>query len=152
MSPVTTTARPLEAAPTDPAPGRWRRLVSPAGVAAAALAATAYVHAVDPNQPGHYPVCPSYALAGIYCPGCGMLRATHDLTHLDLAGAMARNPLAPLFLAALVAAWALWVRSRWTGRRVTWTPPTWAPYVIGGLVVALVVARNVPGWTWLSPA
>ena len=72
---------------------RVRRLALPGMVAAAAALGTAYVASVDPNQPGHYPLCPTYALAGIYCPGCGMLRATHDLAHLDVAGAFARNPL-----------------------------------------------------------
>ena len=26
------------------------------------------------TRPGHYPLCPTYALVGIYCPGCGMLQ------------------------------------------------------------------------------
>lgn len=142
----------LEAAPTDSMTGRWRRLASPMGVAAAVGMATVYVHAVDPNQPGHYPLCPTYAIAGIYCPGCGMLRATHDLTHLDFAGAMARNPIAPLVLLAMVAAWGAWVWSRWTGRRITWTPAPWVPYAIAAVFVAFTIARNIPGWDWASPA
>jgi hypothetical protein len=142
----------LGAVRTYPTTGRWRRLVPPLVTMAALAAATAYVHAVDPNDPGHYPVCPTYALAGIYCPGCGMLRATHDLTHLDLAGAMARNPLAPLVLIAIIGGLSAWAWSRWTGRRIALTPAPWAPWVIGSLVVLLTVARNVPGWTWLSPA
>ena len=142
----------LEAAPTDPATGRWRRLAPPLLLAAGVAAATVYVHQVDPNQPGHYPLCPSYAIAGIWCPGCGMLRATHDLTHLDLAGAMARNPIAPAVLLGMVLLWLAWTWSRWTARPIRWQPGTWSPYVVGGLVLAFTIARNVPGWTWLSPA
>lgn len=141
-----------EAAPTTTSGSRWRRLVRPALVAGGVTAATGYVSAVDPNQPGHYPVCPTYALAGIYCPGCGMLRATHDLTHLDLAGAMARNPLAPFLLAALVLLFVVWARARWRGRPLTWDPPRWMPWVLAAGFVAYTVARNVPGWTWVSPA
>ena len=131
---------------------RPRRLAFPAVVGAATVALTGYVAAVDPNQPGHYPLCPTYALAGVYCPGCGMLRATHDLAHGDLAGALQRNPIAPFVLAGLVALFALWVVSRWTGRPVHWTPGRWTPWLVAGGFVLFMVARNVPGWTWLSPA
>jgi hypothetical protein len=115
-------------------------------------AATVYVARVDPNIPGHYPLCPTYALAGVYCPGCGMLRATHDLLHLDVAGAMARNPISPLVLLATAALVIAWTWSRWTGRAISWTPRPWTPYVVGGLVLAFTLARNVPGWAWASPA
>lgn len=141
-----------EAVSTDRETGRWHRLVRPAGVAAAVAAGTAYVAAVDPNEPGHYPLCPTYAIAGIYCPGCGMLRATHDLAHLDLAGAFARNPLVVPLYAGLVVLFVLWVRAAWTGRPVHWDPPRWMPWAIGAAFVAVVVVRNVPGWTWASPA
>ena len=111
-----------------------------------------YVAAVDPNQPGHYPLCPTYALAGVYCPGCGMLRATHDLAHLDLVGAFARNPLAlPIYLGI---AWLFvrWVVARWRGEQLRWNPPTWLPAALVVGFVVFTVARNIPGWTWLSPA
>ena len=142
----------LEAAPSDPAVGRGRRLVAPVATAAATALATVYVAQVDPNQPGHYPLCPTYALAGIWCPGCGMLRATHDLAHLDVAGAMARNPIAPLVLVGLIVLWGAWAWSRWSGRPIRWQPAPWTPWVVGALVLAFTVARNIPGWTWASPA
>lgn len=141
-----------QAAPPGPRRDRWRRLLPHAVVAAGAVAATTYVWAVDPNRPGHYPVCPTYALTGIYCPGCGMLRATHDLVHLDLAGAMQRNPLTLPLELGLVVLFAVWVRASWRGRALHWSPPRWLPAVLAVSFVALTVARNVPGWTWLSPA
>ena len=141
-----------EAVHTDRVTGRWHRLVRPVAVGAVVAAGTAYVAAVDPNEPGHYPLCPTYALAGIYCPGCGMLRATHDLVHLDLAGALARNPLVLPIYAALLVLFVVWVRAAWTGRRLRWDPPTWMPWVLAGVFVAVLVVRNVPGWTWASPA
>lgn len=131
---------------------RWRRLLLPAGVATGVVAATAYVWAVDPNRPGHYPLCPTFALAGIYCPGCGMLRATHDLSHLDVAGAMAMNPLAVPLYVGVVLLFAVWVRARWRGRTLRWDPPTWMPAFLAVSFVAFTLARNVPGWTWLAPA
>ena len=141
-----------DAARTDPTRGRARRFVRPAAVAAVAAAGTVLVAAVDPNQPGHYPVCPTFALTGIYCPGCGMLRATHDLAHLDLAGAFARNPLAlPLYL-GLALLFVRWVLARWRGEPLRWDPPRWMPAALAVAFVAYTVARNIPGWAWLSPA
>lgn len=131
---------------------RSHRLRAPLGVATVVAAATAYVGAINPNVPGHYPVCPVLALTGFYCPGCGMLRATHDLLHLDLAGALARHPLSPVILFGMVVIWAAWTWSRWTGRRITWIPGRYTPWVVGITVVAFMVLRNLPGWTWLSPA
>jgi hypothetical protein len=141
-----------EVAASEESSPRLRRLALPGVVGAATLALTAYVAVVDPNQPGHFPVCPTFALTGLYCPGCGMLRATHDLTHGDIAGAMQRNPLAPFLLAAMLALYVLWVVSRWTGRPVRWTPGRWTPWLLVGGFVLFTVARNVPGWTLLSPA
>lgn len=131
---------------------RARRVALPGVVAAAVAAGTAYVAAVDPNAPGHYPLCPTYALAGVYCPGCGMLRATHDLAHLDLSGAFARNPLAvPMYL-GLAVLFVRWVVVRWRGGELRWDPPAWLPAAVAVGFVLFTVARNVPDWTWLSPA
>ena len=51
---------------------------APVGAAGLALAATAYVGLVDPNESGHYPTCPFLALTGRFCPGCGSLRAARN--------------------------------------------------------------------------
>ncbi|HWU22893.1 MAG TPA: DUF2752 domain-containing protein [Nocardioides sp.] len=119
----------------------------------AAVAAAGVLATVDPNRPGHYPTCPFLWATGYYCPGCGSLRACHDLLHGDPAGALARNPLALVLLPAVVAAWVLW------GLRLagvtTWSPTRIGARWIWGLLVVVLgywAARNVPGWTWLSPA
>ena len=146
MSPV------AQEAPTVPVTGRWRRLLRPGLVVAGLVASTAYVAAVDPNEPGHYPLCPTYAVAGVYCPGCGMLRATHAVTHGDLGTAMERNPLAVPILLGVAAVLLLWLRSAWTGRPLRWEPPRWMPWALACAFVVVTVARNVPGWAWASPA
>lgn len=141
-----------EAPPTGREAGRWHRLLRPGLTVAALVAATGYVAVVDPEQPGHYPLCPTYALAGIYCPGCGMLRATHALLHGDVGLAMQRNPLVVPILLGIAAVVLLWLRSAWTGRPLHWQPPRWMPWALAIAFVVLTVGRNVPGWTWASPA
>lgn len=119
---------------------------------AAAVAATATVALVSPEESGHYPTCPFLALTGLYCPGCGSLRTVHALAHGDLATAWDRNPLAMVLLPVVLVAWVAWglrlagVRA-WHPSRV---PAPWI-WALLGVVLVYWVARNVPGWTWLSP-
>jgi uncharacterized protein DUF2752 len=136
--------------------GRRAPLAGPLAVAGCAVAGVAVVALWDPNQPGHYPTCPFLALTGWYCPGCGSLRALHALAHGDLATAWARNP-------ALVvgACWLTWVWLRWLMSSVSDSRPGERPRGLTGggyarflpyVVAAFWVARNIPGWTILSPA
>lgn len=123
----------------------------PGLVLAAAAAVTTLVAVVDPHEPGHYPTCPFLAVTGYYCPGCGSLRALHDLAHGDVAGALARNPLMVLAAGGLLVAFVLWARRLWRGLPRTWVAPPRLLYALLTLVLAFWVLRNVPGWTWLSP-
>jgi hypothetical protein len=47
----------------------------------------------DPATSGVFPPCPLRYLTGWYCPGCGSLRAIHQLLHGNLRTAWAMNPL-----------------------------------------------------------
>ena len=132
---------------------RWREALPAAAATAAVLAAGSTLFAVDPNSPGHYPTCPVLATTGLYCPGCGALRAVHDMLHGDVAGALARNPMTVVVVPYLVLSAIFWVL-RVTGRpapRSTSLPP-WTIWLLLGVVVTFGVLRNVPGWTLLSPA
>lgn len=51
-------------------------------------------------------LCVFKGLTGLPCPTCGSTRALGRLFGLDLAGALAMNPLTTV-LAAVVAAWAV---------------------------------------------
>ncbi len=94
---------------------RARRLLAPVGTAVGVIAATGYIRMVDPNEPGHYPMCPTLALFGIDCPGCGGLRATHALANGDIASALDHNVLFVVLVPVLVAMWAMWTYRAWTG-------------------------------------
>ena len=113
---------------------------------------TGYLSAVDPNVAGHYPTCPFLAVTGLYCPGCGSLRAVHALSNGDLVTAWARNPFAVVALGYVVVTWALWLHRTATGRPPRWLAPAWVLYGVLGSILMFWVLRNVPGWTWLSPA
>jgi hypothetical protein len=116
-------------------------------VTALALAAAATLYSVDPHEPGHYPTCPFLATTGWYCPGCGALRALHNLLHGDLAGAVARNPLTVIAVPYLVLAWVTWVL-RTAGRPAprSTSLPAWTLWALVVLVVGFGVLRNLPGF------
>ncbi|WP_415803352.1 DUF2752 domain-containing protein [Isoptericola cucumis] len=95
------------------------------------------------------------ALTGLACPLCGALRATHDLAHLDVAGAFAANPWWVVVASGLVAAWAVWTLRAWrsalgrpAGRRAgPWpvrVPPRVVAVAVGASAAVFGVARNVP--------
>ena len=99
----------------------------------------------DPHAAGNYPTCPSIGLFGVHCPGCGSMRAMHELTQGDLAGVVSRNALLPIALALLVWAWLAWTDRRLgIGRVPELRPPVPVLYASVVVVVAFAVLRNLP--------
>lgn len=129
-----------------------RAVLAPLAMAAAASAAAIVVASVDPYEPGHYPTCPVLATTGLFCTGCGTLRAVHALMHLDLAGAWDMNLLAVLLAPVAVASWGAWLVRAWTGRPRRWLAPPWAVLAVLGAMVVFTVGRNIPALgPWLAP-
>lgn len=94
---------------------RGRRMLAPVLTAALTVGALGYLSIVDPNEPGHYPLCPTKALLGIDCPGCGCMRGLYSLTHGDIAGAANHNILLLLLVPIAIVLWARWALRAWRG-------------------------------------
>ncbi|WP_345035502.1 DUF2752 domain-containing protein [Streptomyces sannanensis] len=145
----------LSASSSGPAPAARahlaRRLLVPMGTLAGVVGAFAYVGAVDPNEPGHYPVCPLLRFTGIYCPGCGGLRSAHAFAHGDLAAALGANALAVVGYGAFAVLWVMWVVRAVRGRplRITLRPVHW--WAVGAVALTFSVARNLPFGAVLAP-
>ena len=144
---------------------RALRLRGPLAVAGVTLLAAGYVGLVDPNAPGHYPLCPTKALSGLDCPGCGGLRSVHSLLHGDVAGALDHNALVVLVVLPLaLVLWARWFRREWRGPEpegaddapVRAPDPVASPQLLWALLalaVVFTVVRNVdvvPAFAWLG--
>ncbi|MCA1220343.1 DUF2752 domain-containing protein [Streptomyces sp. 8L] len=140
-------AAPVTRTPARPA----RRLATPLGLLAGAAAAFTYVGLVNPNHPGHYPVCPLYALTGVYCPGCGGLRCAHAVATGDLATALHDNALAVAGFAVCAVLWVRWVWRVSTGRPAGIGVGAHWGWIVGGLAVAFTVVRNLPFGAMLAP-
>ena len=130
---------------------RWKWLVAAAASAAAAMVLFAF----NPMQVGWYPRCVLFLATGIYCPGCGALRAGHALLHGHFLEALDYNPVlvaALPFLAYVLTGRAVEAVS---GRRLLPRPelPARAIYGIFALMVVFTVLRNLPypPFTVLAP-
>ncbi|MFB6616562.1 DUF2752 domain-containing protein [Streptomyces sp. NPDC056367] len=149
-------SRTPDAVPQSAPPGlpasRARRLAVPAVTLAGAVAAFAYVGAVDPNEPGHYPVCPLFRLTGILCPGCGGLRSAHAFAHGDLPTAFGANALAVVGYFVFAGFTALWLVRAYRGGpvpRITLKPLQW--WGLGAAALVFAVVRNLSFGSALAP-
>jgi hypothetical protein len=122
-----------------------RSLAAPAAVAAAAAGGCAVIWLANPTVPGGIlPVCPTKALLGIDCPGCGSLRMIYSLLHLDLPAAVHYNALGLVAVALLVWAFLAWTYGRLVGRPVrSWQHLRWSAPAALALTVAWFVLRNL---------
>ena len=143
-------------APTRPGPpvgGRSERLRTPLLTVGGLAAATLALHLRDPHRSGSWGVCP-LSLTGIYCPGCGGLRAVNDLTDGDVRAAASSNLLVTVGIPIAVVALALWLVTAWRGT------PGWRPrpalqrilwWAGAAIALAFFVVRNTPPGAWLAP-
>lgn len=130
--------------PPVPAVRRLPPWAGPAAVGLAAVGACASTAFANPYA-GQTPPCPLYALTGFVCPVCGASRAVFSLTHGDLAGAFARNPLFVVLLPLLTWTWLAWASDSLGGPRL-WRVrlDRTATVVLALVVVAYGIARNIP--------
>ena len=144
-------APPVQA--TAAPPTRLRRMVAPTTTIGGLAVATLALHLRDPHESGSWGVCPSLALFGVYCPGCGGLRAVNDLTNGDLAAAASSNVVLVALIPFAVVALVVWTVDRWQGRR---RRPSWqvlrpGVFVLFAVLAAFTVLRNLPAGSWLAP-
>jgi len=108
------------------------------GVAAALL-----LFLFDPARFPIYPVCPFHQLTGLECPGCGSLRALHQLLHGHLVAAFRFNAFVVLSLPV-----GVWLAARVVARKMRAEPaapprPVW----LWGFLAAYLafgILRNLP--------
>jgi hypothetical protein len=115
------------------------------GIVAMGAAAMLMLDIYDPVTSGVFPPCPLHYLTGWYCPGCGSLRAIHQLLHGNLSAAWALNPLTVLllpFLAYGTASYALFeIRGQHLPR--LFLPAVWIR-ALCAVIILFGIARNIP--------
>jgi len=116
------------------------------GILAATLCALGLIYVRNPSI-GGYPPCVFHAVTGLYCPGCGSLRALHQLLHGHLLAALDFNPLMVLMLPVLgyagLSQLSLAVRGRALPEPVSCARQIWWLF---GIIMAYWVLRNIPAY------
>lgn len=110
-----------------------------------ATGALGFLYLFNPSTSALYPACPFLALTGCYCPGCGSLRAIHQLTRGHLAAAVGLNPLTVLsvpFLGYYLLSRAM-LALREAPLRTVYVRPTFI-WALLGVILAYWVLRNIP--------
>jgi len=115
------------------------------GVALLLGAVAAVLFRFNPAQYGFYPRCALYTTTGLYCPGCGSLRALHQLVHGHLATALRFNPL--LIISLPFAAFYFWrCVSLWLAGKplpAFVMRPGWIK-LLAVVVIVFTILRNIP--------
>lgn len=99
----------------------------------------------DPATSGVFPPCPVHYLTGWYCPGCGSLRALHQLLQGNVRAAWSMNPLTLIFLPFLsygLASRAL-AEIRGQGLPRVFLPALWIRALCAAIILFGIV-RNLP--------
>ncbi|MFT5424076.1 MAG: hypothetical protein ACI89L_001868 [Phycisphaerales bacterium] len=133
----------------------WERVV--AGVVVLALVGGLVLVALrPPEKVGWLPDCPSRAIAGVLCAGCGSTRAAHHLLHARVETALGYNPVAVIIgpPVLMIGLWQLGVfacRGRWPGSRVRL--PAWTGWAVLVALLLWSVLRNLPvqAMEWAKP-
>jgi hypothetical protein len=99
----------------------------------------------DPRQYHFYPFCFFHQTTGLLCPGCGALRAGHQLLHGHLATAFHFNPMLVVSLPFLVWWAAYYGLQRFRNKPASLgLRPKWLWLILAGVLVVSVL-RNLPG-------
>jgi hypothetical protein len=108
------------------------------------IAAVYALYTFNPAKSAFYAPCPFHVLTGLYCPGCGSLRALHHLLHGDLAVAFEFNPLTVLSLPFLGYSFLSYATG---GIRRQSVPTVFVPplfiWIYLGIVILFWVIRNI---------
>ncbi|WP_370247520.1 DUF2752 domain-containing protein [Nocardioides sp.] len=133
---------------------RARRVLPPVLTIGGLGLATLALAVRDPHEKGSWGLCPSHALLGIDCPGCGGLRAVNDLTHLRVLDAASSNLLLVVLMPLAVVLLGRWALRSWRG---TPSRPGFLDRHSHALLVAVAVTavvfsvvRNTPAGSWLA--
>lgn len=130
--------------------GWWKAVV----IGAVLVFGLLVVFAFDPAESSVFPPCPFKTLTGLYCPGCGSLRAVHQVLHGHFLAAIRLNPLMVVFVCTGVL---IFIGLRLKGKNAERLRRVLSGSSIGWAVLVVIVVywfcRNVPFYpfTLLGP-
>jgi hypothetical protein len=108
------------------------------------------------GHPSEYwiiPPCPFHFLLGLYCPGCGTLRATHYLLHGHITTAFRYQPLAMSLLPVVIFLCGKKLCEFYQKKTIQLPFEVFVYWGIFFIICIFFVARNIPldSLNWLRP-
>jgi hypothetical protein len=114
------------------------------GWAALIVIAGTILYLINPPQQLGWLRCPVNLLTGLYCPGCGSLRAIHALLHGNLLLAMSCNLLTVIALPALLLYGIREIACNMLGRSTSILISPVVAWSIFWIVIGFTLVRNLP--------
>lgn len=109
------------------------------------LAGAFYVRYFNPTTQGIFPRCPFNLVTGLYCPGCGLTRAFHQLLHGNIIGAIDYNIMilfwAPFLTYLGISLLFIGIRGKGLPHFI---PPNWLVMSFVVVMMCFWVLRNIP--------
>jgi len=97
----------------------------------------------DPAHVPIYPVCAFHLMTGLQCPGCGSLRAMHQLLHGHAVAALRLNPVFVLSIPIVGAVGIRFLHRRTQGKPGFGLRPVWL-WLFIATWLGFGVVRNLP--------
>jgi hypothetical protein len=145
-------AKDTSIAPAPPKLDRaWLRVLPALVLLVIILAGGTLLFLFNPSVSGIYPVCLFHSATGLLCPGCGSLRAIHQLLHGHMPAAFKCNAL---LVSAIPLAAGLFLQNRFMrpDGRVFSFGSNWL-WLAGAIIVFFGIFRNlpIPQASWFQP-
>ena len=106
----------------------------------------------EPSSYGFYPTCLFHRITGLHCPGCGSLRALHQLLHGQIWRAFQYNPMLVTSLPFLAAFGGPTLIAWFRDKPITFAAPRKWVFLIIGIGLAFSIWRNIPGCPFAIPS
>ena len=111
------------------------------------LALVSIYVSVNPSEVDFLPKCPFYFFTGVYCPGCGSQRATHQLLNFNFIGVLQQNILVVIGLFIIAYHLILLVANRFFYKSFyNYLNHPKTPFILLFFIVCFWVLRNIPSY------
>ncbi|MDR1492787.1 MAG: DUF2752 domain-containing protein [Planctomycetaceae bacterium] len=128
---------------TIPKPLFWKNALLLAGGIAIVLLFCGVLAYRHPSDYG-FPACPFHTVTGLYCPGCGSLRATHFLLNGCFLHSIRCNPLVSLMSPLIIFSATRWFCTAFLQIRVPFPYQNAIYWTILVVIILFFIARNLP--------